>query len=183
MKNLEAAGRYAKALFNLATEKDSIDSALNELREFNKAIEKDSDLHHFFNAPVVKAEEQKAALDAFFEKKTFSEEVRGLLLLLGEKRRFSLLPAISAAFQAVVDESRGVTRGQVKSATTLFPEERQKLEATISRYTGKKAVLEYHEDKNLLGGLVANVGSFTFDDSLETQLRLMNDALTKRRAH
>jgi F-type H+-transporting ATPase subunit delta len=83
----------------------------------------------------------------------------------------------------VVDESRDVARGDVVSASTLFPDERQKLEATISRYTGKKAVLEYHEDKKLLGGLVARVGSYTFDDSLDTQLRMMNDALTKRRAH
>ena len=101
------------------------------------------------------------------------------MFLLAEKRRFGLLEGIVNAFQTVVDGSRGIERGDVHSAATLFPEERTKLESTISRYTDKKAVLEYHENKNLLGGLVAQVGSYTFDDSLETQLRLIKDAFKK----
>jgi F-type H+-transporting ATPase subunit delta len=183
MKGHEVAHRYAKALYTLSVESEKLDVVLNELREFSSAVQKDADLKYFFTAPVVKAEEQKTVLVKLFEKKAFADEVKSLLSLLAEKRRLNLLPQISEALQSVVDASRGVTRGQVSSATTLFPEERQKLEATISKYTGKKAVLEYHEDRTLLGGLVARVGSYTFDDSLETQLRTMNDALTKRRSH
>src|ERR1700683_2515482 len=174
MKSQEAAQRYAKALYAISTEKNKLEGTLNELREISSAIEKDTDLHYFFTAPVVKGDDQRAALEKFFEKTSVSDEVKSLLILLTEKRRFSLLTGIAAAFQAVVDGARDVARGQVVSAATLFPEERIKLEATISRYTGKKAVLEYHEDRKLLGGLVARVGSFTFDDSLETQLRMMN---------
>ena len=183
MKSQEASQRYAKALYRLATESKKLDETLNQLREFATAVEKDQQLSYFFTAPVVNADDQKEALRKFFEKKQFTEEMKSLLLLLAEKKRLGLLSDIALAFQAVVDESRGVARGQVVSAATLFPEERQKLEATISKYTGKKAVLEYHENRDLLGGLVAKVGSYTFDDSLDTQLRTMNDALTKRRAH
>jgi F-type H+-transporting ATPase subunit delta len=183
MKTQEASVRYAKALFELVVEGSKLEETLNQLREFTSAMEKDSELKYFFTAPVVKAEDQKLALEAFFAKKIFTEEMKSLLLLLSKKGRFKLLPGIASAFQSEVDASRGVVRGQVLSATTLVPEERNKLEATISRYTGKKAVLEYHEDTKLLGGLVARVGSYTFDDSLETQLRMMSDALTKRRAH
>jgi F-type H+-transporting ATPase subunit delta len=52
----------------------------------------------------------------------------------------------------------------------------------VAQVTGKKVILEYKEDASLLGGLIAEVGSLTFDDSLETQLRTMNEEL-KRRAH
>jgi len=183
MRTQEAAQRYAKAFYTLATEKNKLDTALNELREFSCAVRKDPGLKYFFSSPIITAEDQRAALDKFFEKKPLSEETRSLLHLLAEKRRMNLLSAIAAAFQSVVDESRGVARGQVVSASTLSPEERQKLEVTISRHTNKKAVLEYHEDKSLLGGLVARVGSFTFDDSLDTQLRVMKEVLTKRRSH
>jgi F-type H+-transporting ATPase subunit delta len=183
MKQEQAAQRYAKALYSIATENKQSEAVLNEIREINAAIFKDGDTKLFFTGPVVKAEERKKVLQALFEKKKITEEVRGLLLLLAEKQRFALLPKIVADFQSEVDASQGVARGSVQSATTLFPEDRQKLENTISRYTGKKAVLEYHEDKKLLGGLVAQVGSFTFDDSLESQLRLMREALNKRRAH
>jgi F-type H+-transporting ATPase subunit delta len=64
----------------------------------------------------------------------------------------------------------------------LGPEQRQLLETRISKVTGKKVILEYKTDESLLGGLVAEVGSLTFDDSLDTQLKLLNEEL-KRRAH
>ncbi len=183
MKGQEAAQRYAKAFYALTTEKNKLDTALNELREFSIAVQKEPELNYFFTSPIVTADDQKGALDKFFEKKALSDETKSLLHLLAEKRRFGLLSQIASAFQSVVDEARAVARGQVVSASTLSPEERQKLEVTISRHTNKKAVLEYHEDKGLLGGLVAQVGSFTFDDSLDTQLRVMKEVLTKRRAH
>jgi F-type H+-transporting ATPase subunit delta len=183
VKNTEASRRYAKALFELATEKNHLDEVLNELRAFATAVKMTEDVNGFFMGPAVTSALQKEGLKKFFEAKAFSQEVQGLLLLLAEKRRFPLLEGIAEAFQSVVDKSRTVARGSVSSATTLFPEERAQLEATISRYTGQKAVLEYHEDKSLLGGLVAKVGSFTFDDTLETQLRLMKEALKKRRAN
>jgi F-type H+-transporting ATPase subunit delta len=180
MKHEQAAQRYAKALYEIATENKQSESVLNQIREINSAIFKEEDTKLFFTGPVVKAEERKKVLQALFDKKKVAEEVRGLLMLLAEKQRFSLLPQIVHDFQSEVDASLGVARGGVESATTLFPEDRQRLENTISRYTGKKAVLEYHENKNLLGGLVARVGSFTFDDSLDSQLRLMREALNKR---
>jgi F-type H+-transporting ATPase subunit delta len=183
MKSQEAAQRYAKALFEIVKEKKSIEAGLNQLREFTKALEKDKEAYGFFTTPTVPKDSRMKVLEGIFQKQTFSEEVKGLLTILVDKNRFELLPAITRAFEKSVDDSQGVVRGKVESATTLVPEERQNLENTISRYTGKKVVLEYQENKELLGGLVARVGSYTFDDSLETQLHLMREALANRRSH
>src|SRR6187399_2519706 len=154
MRVQEAAQRYAKALFSMAKENKSVEVALDELREINSAIQKDGELKYFFSVPTVKAEDQKKVFQKVFEQKKIREEVRNLLLLLVDKRRMGLLPQIASAFQSVVDNSQGVDRGVVKSATTLFPEDRNRVENIISRYTRKKAVLEYQEDRSLLGGLV-----------------------------
>lgn len=183
MRVQEAAQRYAKALFVISTENKSVEATLHELRELNSAIQKDQDLKSFFSIPTIKSIEQKKVFENAFAQKKLRDEIRGLIFLLVEKRRMSLLPQISSAFQAVVDASKGVDRGVVRSASTLFPEDRARIETIISRYTRKKAVLEYQEDRALLGGLVAQVGSYTLDDSLETQLRLMKEALKKGRAN
>ncbi|MCC6276690.1 MAG: ATP synthase F1 subunit delta [Oligoflexia bacterium] len=183
MKSQEAALRYARALYEIVKEKKSVESGLNQLREFTKALNKDVEIQSFFVSPSVSKELRQKVLDALFEKSNIQDELKGLLTILVEKNRMMLLEAITISFEKIVDESLGVVRGQVESATTLIPEERQNLEKTISRYTGKKVVLEYQENKELLGGLVARVGSYTFDDSLESQLRLMKEALVNRRAH
>jgi F-type H+-transporting ATPase subunit delta len=183
MRSQEIAQRYAKALFQLSSESSQVEAALNQLREFSSAVSKDSDTDSFFTGPTVSKEEQSKVLSEMFQKKTFTEDVKGLLTILVQKRRFNYLPDIVGEFQSVVDASKGIARGEVSSAATLSPEERTSLEVTISKYTGKKVVLEYHEDNKLVGGLVAKVGSFTFDDSIETQLRLMKDAIKKRRSN
>lgn len=179
----EASRRYAKALFLLATEKKQVEKALNQLRELTEAIDKSESLRDFFTGPTTKAADQKEVLAKLFEKNDLIEEVKGLLSVLTEKRRLNLLSEIVLAYQSVVDEANGVDRGVVRSAMTLGPDDRSKIESIISKHTGKKAVLDYQVDKSLLGGLVAQVGSFTFDDSLDTQLRLLPQAFRNRRVH
>jgi F-type H+-transporting ATPase subunit delta len=44
----------------------------------------------------------------------------------------------------------------------------------------KKIILTYKEDPTLLGGVVAQVGGWTFDDSIETHLIKMNEELNRR---
>lgn len=183
MRSQEVAQRYARALFKFSQEEKAVEGVLNQVREVNSAIEGDESLKLFFTGPAVNKSEQVSALAKLFENKKISEPVKGLLSVLAQKRRLAYLPDIVTAFQTAVDESQGISRGTVVSATTLFPEDRLALEATISRYTGKKVVLEYNEDPKLVGGLVAKVGSYTFDDTLETQLSLLRESIKKRRAH
>ena len=183
MRNQEISQRYARALFELSKENKNVEEVLNQLREINHAFEKDKELKSFFTGPTVGSKTQLEALNGVFATKKFNEVAKGFLTILAQKRRFEFLPDIVTSLQATVDDSHGIARGDVRSASTLLPEERDGLERTISRYTRKKVVLEYHEDQKLVGGLVAKVGSFTFDDTLETQLRLMREAIKKRRAN
>jgi uncharacterized protein YbcI len=91
-----------------------------------------------------------------------------------------------------VNESQEVTLDETEESSIpsfgMFESELKKslkvkvIKEKLEKLTGKKVVLEYHEDKSLIGGLVAQVGSFSFDDSLETQLRLMREDL-KRKAN
>jgi F-type H+-transporting ATPase subunit delta len=67
----------------------------------------------------------------------------------------------------------------VRSATVLAPEERQRVEEFVGRATQKHVILTYKEDPTLLGGLVANVGSLTFDDSLSSHLKRINEQINR----
>lgn len=178
----EVAKRYASALFESIANVSSASSYLEELRQIEKALFGDAELKKFVETPLVTGAEKTAAVRAAFEKTKVSEEIKNLLYVLSENDRLSEWKNIVTAFEKRTDEAHGMVRGVVRSAAALGPEQRQKIEAKVSQLTGKKAILEYKEEPELLGGLVAEVGSLTFDDSLETQLRLMNEEL-KRSAH
>src|SRR4029077_20300117 len=95
------------------------------------------------------------------------------------KNRLGIFSEIVTAFEHITDEAHGVTRGTVRSATVLAPEERKRIETLVGRATKKQVILTYKEDPSLLGGLVAEVGSFTFDDSLHAHLKRINEQLNR----
>ena len=63
---------------------------------------------------------------------------------------------------------------------SLAPEERQRLEKTIEGVLNKKVILTYKVDPSVIGGLIASVRSFTFDDSIDSHLKRMNEELKRR---
>jgi F-type H+-transporting ATPase subunit delta len=178
----EVSKRYAKALFQSVGAGVDFTSVLSELREIEKAIFQNPEIAKFFESPLINSEEKSTLLKTALEKASVSETVKSLAVVMASRERMGEWSGLVQAFQLQADELNGVVRGTVRCARPLGPEQRQTVEARISQVTGKKVILEYKLDETLLGGLVAEVGSLTFDDSLETQLRLMNEDL-KRRAH
>ena len=113
------------------------------------------------------------------EKVKLPEILKNFMLLLGMKNRLSLFADIVTSYQSIADEAHGVTRGVVRSATVLAPDERKRIEELVGRATKKQVILTYKEDPSLLGGLIAEVGSFTFDDSLSSHLTRINEQLNR----
>jgi F-type H+-transporting ATPase subunit delta len=62
----------------------------------------------------------------------------------------------------------------------LNEDDRRKLEQTIAGVTKKKVILNFTEDKKLMGGLVAQVGGWSFDDSLQSHLTRLTEDLNRR---
>jgi F-type H+-transporting ATPase subunit delta len=79
-----------------------------------------------------------------------------------------------------MDIEEGVTRGVVRSAQALNDDAKKEIENKINKVLNKKIVLTYEQDPKLLGGVVAQVGGWTFDDSLDTHLKKLNEELNRR---
>lgn len=179
MRYSEVAARYAKALFMLANETSSQNDTYSQLQFLSDAMEKDPEIMTFLTSPLVTNESKESVFKDGLNGK-FSAETKSFLLLLAKKGRVELIPEIVLAFQSLIDESNGVTRGTVKSPVPLNQDEQKKIEETVGKYTGKQVILTFQEDKSIIGGLVAEVGSYTFDDSLTSHLTRLNEELNRR---
>ena len=179
MKYSQVAIRYAKALYMLATENGSESQTYSQLQFLADAMEKDSAIMDFLTSPLIGREKKEKVFTDGLNGK-FAPETKNFLLLLAKKNRVHLVPEIVIAFQALMDEKSGVTRGVVKSPSPLTAEEQKEIENKVSKYTNKQVILTFEEDKSLIGGLVAEVGSYTFDDSLTSHLTRLNEELNRR---
>lgn len=172
----EVANRYAKALFEVTEEAKQSDQVLHEMRALGEALGPKGEVRSFLNSPIVSHHDKAKALAAL--KGKLSSTVDQLLSVLNEKDRLEFVAQIAEAFEALIDAKHGVTRGTVRSAATLDPEQRKSLEETVRKVTGKQVILKFEVDPSLMGGLVAKVGGWTFDDSLTTHLSTMKEGLS-----
>jgi len=180
MKITEVARRYARALMALAKQKGQHLRAHQELEAVAQIFQKDPSIQQYFINPLVGPEQKKAVVQNTFQGKGLLEEVFNLLLLLAEKNRLNLFAEIVAAYEQQMDLEQNITRGAVRSAKALSEADKKDLESKIAKILNKKIILTYKEDPKLLGGVVAQAGGWTFDDSIETHLIKLNEELNRR---
>jgi F-type H+-transporting ATPase subunit delta len=89
------------------------------------------------------------------------------------------LPEIVSAYRDLLDEDLGQARAAVRTAVPLTDGERKALSDRIERTLGKRVLIEERVDPGLLGGFVAQVGSFILDGSLDGQLARMRERLAR----
>lgn len=182
MKVTELARRYAKAVYEIAFENKTIDKVLADLREMESVISKDHEIFQFLTNPSFKASVRVEVIDKALSAKaqTISSEVRDLLLLLAKRDRISIFAEIVAAFEMQTDAANNVCRGTVRSAVALGQDERARIEATVEKVVKKKVIMTYKVDPAVIGGLIAQAGSYTFDDTIASHLHRMNEELKRR---
>ncbi|MNJ91082.1 ATP synthase subunit delta, sodium ion specific [compost metagenome] len=180
MRVSEVSKRYAKALLAVTKQKDSQQKTFAELQVLSKAFSEDQAIANYFENPMISSEQKIAAVKAAVAGKNVSEEVLNTLVLLAEKNRMPVLSEVVLAFQEFLDAEEGVTRGVVRSAQPLSTDAQKDLESKIAKVLNKKIILTYQQDPKILGGVVAQVNGWTFDDSIETHLKKINEELNRR---
>lgn len=180
MRVSEISKRYAKALLAVAKQKGIHTQVHAELQALVKSFAGDAAVKSYFENPMIGSDQKIAAVKTSLSGKGVSEEVVNTLVLLAEKNRFGVLEQISFAYRDLLDMEEGVTRGVVRSAQPLAADAQKDIEQKITKVLNKKIVLTYEQDSKLLGGVVATVGGWTFDDSIDTHLKKLNEELNRR---
>lgn len=165
------AGRYASALYDLATEQRAADSVAASLSSFLALINQNKDLERLVKSPVFTAQEQVKALDAVLAKAKISGVAANFIRLVASKRRLFVLPQMIAAYQQLHDAAKGVVRANVTVASPLKDAHNTELNKVLSEVTGGKSVeLNIKVDPSIIGGLVVKLGSRMVDSSVRTKL-------------
>jgi F-type H+-transporting ATPase subunit delta len=171
------AGRYANALFDLATEDKSVAKTGDALQSFLVMVNESADLKRLMSSPVFKTEDQMSALDALAAKAKISGLALNFLKLMGKNRRLAAVPGAIAGYQALVAKSKGEVTAEVTSAEKLSAKQITDLKAALKASIGSDVALSTKIDASILGGLIVKVGSRMLDNSLKTKLQNLKVAM------
>jgi len=179
------ANRYARALVDVLLapgSKTQPNEAAAQLRAVEQLIEGSGELRNALLTPAISAAKKRAVMARLLDEIQVSGYVRNFVFVLIDHRRIGMISEIREAFESIADERLGFVRAEVSSAVQLDERRRSSIETELSRLTGKHMRLRFAVDPELLGGVVARIGSTLYDGSLRGQLQQMRNKLTGQMA-
>lgn len=163
------AYRYAKSLFDFATEKKVVSEVNNDMVLFKQVCDENRQFLVVLGNPIVRHHTKLAILKKTFEKNvhpvTFS-----IFNVLTKKNRENLIYLIAEEFDKLYNGQRGIQKITVTTVTALTDKQRTAFTKLVTDATGKEVVLEEKINESLIGGYVLSVGDTQVDTSVRKRL-------------
>jgi F-type H+-transporting ATPase subunit delta len=171
------ARRYARALLDVALEKEEAEALRAELEAMVAVIAAHPDLAALLANPVVSAERKKKLVSAVASRAKASDLLTRLLTLMGERDRLDLLPMVAAAYAKLWNAHRGVVAAEAVSATALDEAQTRAVARALGAATGREVDLRSRVDPRLLGGMLVKMEGRTYDGSVRARLLALRRTL------
>lgn len=175
----EVAQVYARALFEVASERNELDTVKEQLAQFADALSADHNLAIFFYSPYFSTEEKKQNLSRMVV--GAEETIMNFLETLVERHRMPEIFHIRARFEDLWDAEMKLLPVEVTSAVPLDEATIRSIGDRISQQTGNKIQLTTVVDPDLLGGIVLRVGNSILDASVRNRLNELRKQVAEAR--
>ncbi|MEH6477295.1 MAG: F0F1 ATP synthase subunit delta [Sneathiella sp.] len=171
------AGRYATALFELASEAKQVDAVASDMATIRTSMNESADLVRLVRSPLVSRDDQGRAISAVLESLGVSDLVRRFVGIVVQNRRLFALASMIDAFDKLLAADRGEVIAKVVSAKKLTVKQMEALTKELKSAIGSDVAIEAEVDDSLIGGLVVKVGSRMVDSSIRTKLQNLKFAM------
>jgi len=179
VRNLVIAKRYAKALFNLGLEQGQVEQYGQELDDFVRLFGELPELADAIQNPLYPEATRMSVFMTIADKVEMRPIMRSFLRLLVEKKRVQNLGEIKDYYHKLIDEHANIARARIKAATPLDDQSIQDIAASLEKMTGKKIAIEFEQDPQLIGGVLAEIGDLVLDGSVRRQLLNIKESLKR----
>jgi len=170
------AGRYAEALYDIASKQNLVDTIEAELKAVEVILAENNDLQKVLYHPQITAANKKELLNKLFKGKV-SDVTGNFLALLVDRRREAFFGDIVAEFVSLANVVRNIVAAQVASAVELNDKEKGNMDQILAKLTGKKVQTSYAVDPSLIGGVVVRIGDKIIDGSIKTRMATLKERL------
>ena len=169
-----AARRHARAAFQIALERNELDTWRGDLERLSKAVE-DTLLFAFLENPKIHFESKAKILRQGLA--GVNPMVINLALLLVSRGRLNILNGVVQEYERMVDEKKGIAHADVVAAIPLSSEDENKLARRLGDIVGSKVVVSTGVSPEIIGGLVIKVGDKLIDGSTKSQFTALKKSM------
>lgn len=171
-----AANRYAKALYELAKEKNVVAETVADLREVRIVFTESKDLFNLLVSPNLTTEKKFELIDSIFSS-VQPIIVDALKVILVNNRIDETVSVIDSVIRIANDES-GVEDAIVYSTEALTEDQLERISTTFAKQVGKDSLNITNEiDSSLIGGIKLIIGNRIYDNTIVSKVNGLRRAL------
>ena len=175
------ARRYARALIGLASSGPQRDKIAKNLDAFADLCRQPDS----YGTPVMavlasdrhSTDQRKKIVDALLRRLGADPLLGKFLHYVLDRGRFEGVPEIARAYRRMADEAAGRVNAEITTASPLSPDALNKIKRALEQATGKQVIATTQVDPELIGGVVAKVGSYVVDGSVRASLNQLKTSL------
>ena len=167
----ETSERYSRALFEVAKDSGELDKIELDVKNFQNLFKDINGLKNFIQNPTQSLQIQKKLIILVSEKLNFSKNLINFFFLLIEKRRIFFVSRILDSYLRLCLKKRGEIKASLISSKKLSETELESISKDFSLSMGSIIKFDYKIDKELIGGLKLQLGSFMIDTSIKNKLK------------
>jgi F-type H+-transporting ATPase subunit delta len=171
------ARRYASALADVVLDRGEAKEVQRELQQWEELLQANATLREVFRNPTIALDKKRAVLNKLIERAKPRPTTTNFLKVLLQNQRLTELPEINRKLTDILDERAGMVAATVTTAGPVPGDIQQSLEQRLTAVTQKKVRLNFKQDPDLIGGLVARIGSTVFDGSVRNQLQQIKERM------
>lgn len=174
--------RYAKALFDIALEKNRVDEYDKTCKEILAILETDKELSRVVNHLSISADDKMSTMKGIFEGRV-DDDFLGIFALIFRRGRQGELVGILEHFGKLYKDFKRVATAKLMSATSLSQEKINEIGAKLAEKLDKTIEFEIMIDPALIGGFRVEVDGYVFDASIKARLSQMKKQLLQAGRH
>ncbi len=174
MARIASGKRYAQAAFELAREKNELESWQVDLRKIAE-LSSDESLTDLLENPRLPFQLKRELLG------TRLGDINALALnlacLLVVKGILGIGGDISREYDRLLDAHRGIEHAEVVTALSLDEEDKQRLSSKLGELVRRKVIVDARVDPAIIGGFKAKVDDMLIDASVRNRLESLRKSL------
>ena len=178
MKSTRVAGRYSKALLDLALEQKTLEAAKDDALVVLDAIKESRDLRNLLLSPVVKPSQKNAILTEVFGKNVSELTMRFIQLVVKHGRDIDM-DTIFDQFINHYREHMNIVEVEVTTSTKVSANVIADIVKKLESSTGKTVEVVEKVNEDLIGGYVVDMKNYRLDASLATGMKKLKRELVK----
>ena len=170
--------RYAKALFQLVIEQDTLEQSYNDIVLLDKVCAESKELSLLLKSPIVKTDKKLKILEDIFGSK-ISKVTMSFINIITTKKRENLLTLIARSFITLYKTHNKIATATVITAAPLDESLRAEVIRFIKKDGDDNVKLTEKVDSTIIGGAIIRMGDKQLDASVSKAISELRQIFNK----